>query len=134
MPSPSLQEVRAFLGRRPTTIAAIGSLTGDGGALQLKVLRDPDTTSRYPPAGRPHQPDAPALYVQAKVLGRWVRVETSHPPVFYIPAADVRTDRLRPSARRLTVCEFKGTARYYDAGDRPVQGRAGHDGLVRGRR
>ena len=26
--------------RRPTTIAAIGSLTGDGGALQLKVLRD----------------------------------------------------------------------------------------------
>jgi uncharacterized protein (DUF427 family) len=45
-------------------------------------------------------------------------LETSHPPVFYIPAADVRTDRLRPSARRPTVCEFKGTARYYDAGDR----------------
>jgi uncharacterized protein (DUF427 family) len=45
-------------------------------------------------------------------------LETSHPPVFYIPAADVRTDRLRPSARRSTVCEFKGTARYYDAGDR----------------
>ena len=45
-------------------------------------------------------------------------LETSHPPVFYIPAADVRTERLRPSARRPTVCEFKGTARYYDAGDR----------------
>jgi uncharacterized protein (DUF427 family) len=45
-------------------------------------------------------------------------LETSHPPVFYIPAADVRTDRLRLSARRPTVCEFKGTARYYDAGDR----------------
>ena len=45
-------------------------------------------------------------------------LETSHPPVFYIPAADVRVERLRPSARRPTVCEFKGAARYYDAGDR----------------
>ena len=45
-------------------------------------------------------------------------LETSHPPVYYIPAADVRTERLRPSRRRPTVCEFKGTARYYDAGDR----------------
>ena len=45
-------------------------------------------------------------------------LETSHPPVYYIPAADIRTDRLRPSARQPTVCEFKGTARYYDAGDR----------------
>ncbi len=45
-------------------------------------------------------------------------LETSHPPVYYIPAADIRTDRLRPSAMRPTVCEFKGTARYYDAGDR----------------
>ena len=45
-------------------------------------------------------------------------LETSHPPVYYIPAADVRTERLRPSARRrVTWCEFKGEARYYDAGD-----------------
>ena len=49
---------------------------------------------------------------------RGLRVlETSHPPVFYIPAADVRTGRLRPSARRATWCEYKGAARYYDAGD-----------------
>jgi len=45
-------------------------------------------------------------------------LETSHPPVYYLPAADVRTGRLTPSPRRPTVCEFKGTARYYDAGDR----------------
>jgi uncharacterized protein (DUF427 family) len=45
-------------------------------------------------------------------------LETSHPPVYYLPADEVRADRLRPSARRPTVCEFKGTARYYDAGDR----------------
>ena len=45
-------------------------------------------------------------------------LETSHPPVYYIPAADVRIERLRPTARRSTWCEFKGAARYYDAGDR----------------
>ena len=45
-------------------------------------------------------------------------LETSHPPVYYIPAADVRIERLEPSARRSTWCEFKGAARYYDAGDR----------------
>jgi uncharacterized protein (DUF427 family) len=45
-------------------------------------------------------------------------LETSHPPVYYIPAADVRAERLRPSARPATLCEYKGEARYYDAGDR----------------
>jgi uncharacterized protein (DUF427 family) len=45
-------------------------------------------------------------------------LETSHPPVYYIPAADVRTERLRASARQVSWCEFKGAARYYDAGDR----------------
>ena len=45
-------------------------------------------------------------------------LETSHPPVFYIPAADVHTERLTPSRRRSTFCEFKGWAEYYDAGDR----------------
>ena len=53
--------------------------------------------------------------------GHSLRVlETSHPPVFYIPAADVRTRRLAPSARASTWCEFKGAATYYDAGDRPA--------------
>jgi uncharacterized protein (DUF427 family) len=47
-------------------------------------------------------------------------LETSHPPVYYIPAADVRTERLRRSARRPTWCEFKGAAAYYDAGDHPA--------------
>jgi uncharacterized protein (DUF427 family) len=47
-------------------------------------------------------------------------LETSHPPVYYIPAADVRTERLAPSARRSTWCEYKGTATYFDAGDHPA--------------
>ena len=40
-------------------------------------------------------------------------LETSHPPVFYLPPAAVRTDLLVASDRR-TVCEFKGVAHYWD--------------------
>ncbi|MGW1728082.1 DUF427 domain-containing protein [Streptomyces sp. NPDC002306] len=40
-------------------------------------------------------------------------LETSHPPVFYVPPGDVRTDLLRPASRR-TWCEWKGSARYWD--------------------
>ncbi|GAA3207099.1 DUF427 domain-containing protein [Dactylosporangium siamense] len=44
---------------------------------------------------------------------RAVRVlETSHPPVYYIPPADVAAE-LRPTPRQ-TVCEFKGLATYWD--------------------
>jgi uncharacterized protein (DUF427 family) len=45
-------------------------------------------------------------------------LETSHPPVIYVPLADVAPGVLEPSRRRTTWCEFKGTAHYYDAGDR----------------
>lgn len=40
-------------------------------------------------------------------------LETSHPPVFYIPPDDVDFDLLQPSSRR-TFCEFKGEAAYWD--------------------
>jgi uncharacterized protein (DUF427 family) len=43
----------------------------------------------------------------------WRVLETSHPPVFYLPPAAVRTDLLVASDRR-TVCEFKGVAHYWD--------------------
>jgi len=48
-------------------------------------------------------------------------LETSHPPVFYIPPEDVRREYLRPS-RRHTFCEFKGRASYCDlvVGEREV--------------
>ncbi|ERN41523.1 hypothetical protein KR51_00018840 [Rubidibacter lacunae KORDI 51-2] len=48
-------------------------------------------------------------------------LETSHPPVYYLPAADVRTEYLQPSARK-TFCEFKGVARYFTLtiGDRSI--------------
>ena len=49
-------------------------------------------------------------------------LETSHPPVYYIPPEDVRREYLLPS-RRHTYCEFKGQAGYYDlvVGERKVR-------------
>jgi uncharacterized protein (DUF427 family) len=40
-------------------------------------------------------------------------LETSHPPVYYIPHDDVQLQYLQPSGRH-TVCEFKGRADYYE--------------------
>ena len=40
-------------------------------------------------------------------------LETSHPPVYYIPREDVRTGWLRPGSRQ-TFCEFKGLASLFD--------------------
>jgi uncharacterized protein (DUF427 family) len=45
---------------------------------------------------------------------RSVRVlETSHPPVYYVPREDVAPLVLRPVSGR-TWCEFKGSASYFD--------------------
>jgi uncharacterized protein (DUF427 family) len=63
--------------------------------------------------------------------GRWIRVElggerivdsrnahrvleTSHPPVYYVPFDDVVPGALVASAGRTTFCEWKGVASYYD--------------------
>jgi uncharacterized protein (DUF427 family) len=45
-------------------------------------------------------------------------LETSQPPAYYLPRADVRTDLLSRTASR-TVCEWKGAATYWslDVGD-----------------
>lgn len=49
-------------------------------------------------------------------------LETSHPPTYYIPQADIRMDLLEPTARR-SVCEFKGAAGYWTirVGDRRAE-------------
>ena len=39
-------------------------------------------------------------------------LETSHPPVYYIPAEDVKMELLYPSSLS-TYCEFKGRGGYY---------------------
>ena len=41
-------------------------------------------------------------------------LETSHPPVFYLPPSDIRMNLLQPSTSRRSFCEFKGVASYWD--------------------
>jgi uncharacterized protein (DUF427 family) len=41
-------------------------------------------------------------------------LETSHPPVYYIPQQDIAMEFLRQSSRRGTFCEYKGVATYWD--------------------
>ncbi len=41
-------------------------------------------------------------------------LETSHPPVFYVPGEDVAPGALEPAGGHSTFCEFKGVADYFD--------------------
>ena len=51
-------------------------------------------------------------------------LETSHPPVYYIPPRDIRMEYLRSAGGR-SLCEWKGQARYYDVvGDGKIEERA----------
>jgi uncharacterized protein (DUF427 family) len=47
-------------------------------------------------------------------------LETAGAPTWYLPREDVRMELLRPSRGRGSVCEWKGSATYFDlvAGDR----------------
>ena len=40
-------------------------------------------------------------------------LETSHPPVYYIPQADIAMQFVKPSTRSGSFCEFKGIASYW---------------------
>lgn len=70
---------------------------------------------------RPPRVEPTDEHVVVRVAGRVVAdtrralrvLETSHPPVYYVPAEDVAADLVRPNPRR-TVCEFKGEAAYLD--------------------
>ncbi len=45
---------------------------------------------------------------------RSIRVlETSHPPVYYIPHPNIAMHLLKPSAQPASLCEFKGLATYW---------------------
>lgn len=50
-------------------------------------------------------------------------LETSHPPGYYIPQADLQMQYLRRVPRYQTVCEFKGAASYWtlQVGDRVAE-------------
>jgi len=48
----------------------------------------------------------------AETTQGWRVLETSHPPVYYFPPADILSDVL-VATPRTSYCEWKGTARYY---------------------
>ena len=41
-------------------------------------------------------------------------LETSHPPVYYLPPDDIAMQYLQASRQRQSFCEFKGLASYWD--------------------
>ncbi|SEC03117.1 DUF427 domain-containing protein [Terriglobus roseus] len=41
-------------------------------------------------------------------------LETSHPPVYYLPQADIAMSHVLRSERRSSFCEWKGLATYWD--------------------
>ena len=49
----------------------------------------------------------------AETVAGWRVLETSHPPVYYVPRGDVRPGALEPVAGR-SLCEWKGAATYFD--------------------
>lgn len=50
--------------------------------------------------------------VIADTVDAWRVLETSHPPTYYIPIADIRMEHLSRTTRS-TFCEFKGSASYW---------------------
>lgn len=69
---------------------------------------------------RPPRVEATARHIRVTFAGvviadtRQARrvLETSHPPTYYIPPADIRMQYLVPTGHR-SFCEWKGQARYY---------------------
>ena len=51
--------------------------------------------------------------VIADTTGSFRVLETSHPPTYYLPPADVHQELLRP-APGSSFCEWKGSASYFD--------------------
>lgn len=49
----------------------------------------------------------------ADTLAGWRVLETSHPPVYYLPPEDIRPGALTAAPGR-SLCEWKGAARYLD--------------------
>jgi uncharacterized protein (DUF427 family) len=80
--------------------------------------RNPESVWDYPRPPRLEPTDRRIRVIHAGVViaetTRGFRVlETSHPPVYYIPQSDIRMDYLRPVPGKGSYCEFKGMASYW---------------------
>ncbi len=58
----------------------------------------------------------------AETRGAFRVLETSHPPVFYIPPGDILPGAVHPSSRRGSFCEWKGIASYWTLDLRKLAG------------
>jgi len=79
---------------------------------------EPESVWNYPRPPRLEASARPLRVVHRGVViaetSRSLRIlETSHPPVYYIPQLDIAMHLLRPSSRRGSFCEFKGVATYW---------------------
>jgi uncharacterized protein (DUF427 family) len=52
-------------------------------------------------------------HMLADTARAWRTLETSHPPTYYIPTADITMAHLAPNPHR-SLCEWKGQAHYWD--------------------
>jgi len=83
-----------------------------------KPLEGTESVWDYP---RPPRIEKVSKHVQVFFGGKLIAdtkaafrvLETSHPPTYYIPREDIRLEFLRKTNKR-TICEYKGTADYYD--------------------
>ncbi|GAB7045766.1 DUF427 domain-containing protein [Catenuloplanes indicus] len=52
--------------------------------------------------------------VVAESINCWRVLETSHPPVYYVPRTDITPGLLHRDPDHRSFCEFKGVATYWD--------------------
>jgi len=81
-------------------------------------MRTPESVWDYPRPPRlesssDHLVITHAGHVVAETKAPWRVLETSHPPSYYVPFADVDMSVVRP-VPGTTFCEFKGVASYAD--------------------
>jgi uncharacterized protein (DUF427 family) len=97
-----------------------GHQDNEGGEMKLKqtkLLPGQESVWDYP---RPPRVEETGRHVKvifggeviADTRSAWRVLETSHPPVYYIPPEDIRTETLTQTGRS-SWCEWKGRAWYY---------------------
>lgn len=84
---------------------------------------------------RPPRLEPSPQRIQVKFKGLWIAdsqntirvLETTHPPVYYIPPQDIQQQYLQQVARS-SFCEWKGMATYYTVTVNPAEDPAGVGG------
>ncbi|NBC06078.1 MAG: DUF427 domain-containing protein [Bacteroidetes bacterium] len=96
---------------------------------RIKPKAGQESVWDYP---RPPRLEPVSAHLTVKVNGEVIAstnkgyrvVETSHPPVYYIPQEDAKMEYLKLDPKFQSHCEFKGKARYWNLriGDRNING------------